>query len=368
MLAMNDPVFERRMEQFRTKVQQHINLADDEISRLTSYLSTIKGDILEANDKLNRLQLRLIQTSQEQSGTSKRQQAALNTKISRIKAAYNKRLQEMNAEHAEETSKLQKNFQKAIDEIHGTLKAKVEQETAPTNELIKQTKAKLQAMQNTFGVSDKIRDDDALEDIKSIQEVEISQQKQLEKAIQKRTQERLDSLLQAKSRLADCVATIDEMERNHETQMNSYKLKLEALDAQYQNKVKRENERQTKSIEALKRKLSESEKRNFSLQRTIHKIEHHHKMQLDATVREGDNLQYSIKTQEVQTQIQLKENDKLKNLMGKLQLLKNKLETRENELINERTDNESLKREINRLKHESQIAKRRQARTAITQL
>lgn len=365
---MNDPVFERRMEQFRNKVQQHINLADDEISRLTTYLSTIKGDILEANDKLNRLQLQLVQIAQEQSGTNKRQQAALNTKISRIKAAYNMKLQEINALHAEDTSKLQKTFQKAIDEIHSNLKSKVEQETAPTNELIKQTKAKLQAMQNTFGVSDKKQDDEALADIQSIQEVEISQQRQLEKAIQKRTQERLDSLLQAKSRLADCVATIDEMQRNHETQMNSYKMKIEALDVQYQSKVKRENEKHAKSIEALKRKLNESEKRNFSLQRTIHKIEHHHKMQLDATVREGDNLQHSIKTQEVQTEIQLKENGKLKNLMNKLQVLKGKLETRENELINERTDNESLKREINRLKHESTIAKRRQARTTRSQL
>jgi hypothetical protein len=48
--------------------------------------------------------------------------------------------------------------------------------------------------------------------------------------IQNRNQERLESLLQAKARLADCVSTLEETERNHTSQMASFKAQLEAMD------------------------------------------------------------------------------------------------------------------------------------------
>ena len=363
---MNDPVFERRMEQFQNKVQQHINLADDEIARLTTYLTTIKGDIIETNDQLNRLQIQLIQASQESSGNAKRQQAALNAKISKMKALFNLKLQEMQTTHANDVTSLQDDYQNALNNIHKTMKDRVAQQTAPIDDLIKQTKAKLQAMDSTFGSSRRELDEAAVEDIKAVQEVAIAQQKQLEKAIQKRVQERLDSILQAKSRLSDCVATLEEMERNHASQMNEYKIKLEALDIQYQAKIKRETDNHNRQLVSLKNKINENEKRNFAYQRSIHKIERHHKQQLNSAVREGDNLQYSMKTQEMQNQIAAKENEKLRRLVDKLQVLREKLEKRENELASERSDNESLKREINRLKHESQMAKRRQTRTTVS--
>ena len=49
----------------------------------------------------------------------------------------------------------------------------------------------------------------------------------LEKEIQNQNQERLESILQGKERLQECVETLDEMEKNHSTEMDKYKIKLE---------------------------------------------------------------------------------------------------------------------------------------------
>lgn len=365
---MDDPIFERRVEQFKNKIQQHINLADDEIARLTSYLTTVKGDIEETKDKLNRMQIKLAQTSHEVAGRNKRNQAILNTKIAKLKYLYNMKKQECQSDHNKNISTIQEEFQKMMDSIHSNLKEKVNQETAPIEDEIQKTTTKLQMIQSTIAVSTKVLDETDMDDMKSIQQVELAQQKQLEKAIQKRSQERLDSMLQAKSRLGECVSTLDEMERAHTTQMNKFKVQLDALDIQYQSKLKRENDKHTKMMETLQRKNTESEKRNGALQQTINKIAQHHKMQIASTRREGEHLQLSIKTQEMQTELQSKEEEKSKKYTEKLLLLKQKLESKENQLTAARTENESLKREVNRLKHEARVAKRRQSRATFSQI
>ena len=75
-------------------------------------------------------------------------------------------------------------------------------------------------------------------EFRSSHESEVESIRKLEKQIQKQNQERLNSILQGKTKLQECVETIDEMEKNHNTEMENYKAKLDALDQMYQDKIR----------------------------------------------------------------------------------------------------------------------------------
>lgn len=352
-------LLERRMEQFQYKVQQNINLADDEISRLAGYLSVVRGDITDAQDQLNRISLKTTQLEQQSAGREKRHKANLDTFIASMNTRHHRLMQELQERHAQELSSIHQSFRENIAQIEQLMHEKIQQKTGPVEDLLKKTQTQYQKLVDTQGISAKSLEADALEDIRGLQELEFQRQKRLEATLAARNQERLDSLLQGKARLSDCVNTLEEMERNHASSMETYKTKLETMDQCYHERVKRETERHSRVVESLKRKQSEIEKRADALQKTVQRIQKCHKRQVEDAVREGEMLRTTIESTEAKSQQGERETAKVQEWTNKLQQLKKKLENSENTLMQARTDNETMKREIARLKHEAVMATRR---------
>lgn len=351
---------ERRMEQFQNRVQTNINLADDEIARLQSYLSTVQGEILDVKDKLNSHNIKSAQVQQEVIGRKKRSQAQIDAKIARMKADHHSKIQEIQQLHSDEIKSMQHDFEDTMAQLDQITREKTQKRVGPIEDVMKQTEMTIKKMKDSFGSSERAAETEAINDIKSLQELQYSRQQRLEVAVQKRNQERLESLVQAKTRLSDCVNTLEEMERNHTISMENYKRQLEAMDNRYQEKIKRDSERQNRTTEGLSRKYAEYEKRYRALQRTIKKIKQHHQQQIEEAVREGETLKLTAAAYETQTTQSTKEISKIQSNNKLLIDLKRKLETRENELAQARTNNESMKREIARLKHEIRLRKRNQ--------
>jgi predicted nucleic acid-binding Zn-ribbon protein len=104
-------VFERQMEQFQNKVQQNINLADDEISRLSTYLLTLRADIADVQDQLTRTNNKNTQLSTEHSGREKRSHANAETVIARLRAEHHMSMQNLQERYSQEINVLHKNFE-----------------------------------------------------------------------------------------------------------------------------------------------------------------------------------------------------------------------------------------------------------------
>lgn len=352
-------LLERRMEQFQSKVQQNINLADDEITRLASYLQTLKGDIVDVKDQLSRVAIKTAQLQQEATGKEKRYQASIETVVAKLKKEHHSVMKELQERHSQEIAAVYQAYQEEIAEIEKVTNQKIKQRTGPVEELLAQTQNQYKRMVEAQSTVDKTLELESMEDIRVIQELELERQRRLESAIEARNQERLESLLQAKSRLSDCVATLEEMDRNHASKMQSYMTRIETMDSRYQDQMKRETEKHNRVVEQLKRRQYDLDARSAALERTRSKIERNHKRQIEQAIQEGESLKLSIEAHEARSQQTAQESGKVQAWAAKLEQLKKKLESSENNLMQARTENEAMKREIARLKHEARMARRR---------
>jgi hypothetical protein len=107
--------------------------------------------------------------------------------------------------------------------------------------------------------------------------------------------------------------------------------------------VKRHREWHGRVVEGLNQKDAELEKSALSIQKMIQKIENHYKQQNGATEREGELRKTNLASAEA---------CKVQTWRSKLQESKKLVHLRENELVQVRYENESMKRETARLQHE----------------
>jgi chromosome segregation ATPase len=351
-------VFDRQMEQFQNKVQQNINLADDEIARLSNYLSILQADIADVQDQLTRANIKNNQLSQEQSGRDIRSHANAETVIARLRSEHHSFMQGLQDRQSQEINALHHSFEEAITGLEKMSMQKIATKVGPIEGMIHQAKGDHKRIQDSIGAAEQSLQADALTDLRELQTVEHRQQQRLETTVQARTQERLESLIQAKGRLSDCVATLEEMERNHASRMATFKTRLETMDARYREKIQRDTERHNRMTAGVKRKITEFDNRGNALQKTASKIERHHKLQIETAVRDGEYVKADVLAAEARTQASSQESAKVQQWTARLEELKQKLQMRENELLQARNQNDGMKREVARLQHEARIAKR----------
>jgi chromosome segregation ATPase len=356
-------LLDRQMEQFQHRVQQKINLADDEIQRLSTHLSLIKTDILDTSDQLNRTRLKATQLSDQASGRGKCLRAHMEAIVAKMRADHHIQMQELHEKQNQEIHALHNSFGETVAGLENLSVQAITKKAGPIDDVLTQTQTEYSKLQATTGAAGPTIDADSLRDIESLQELDFSRQDRLETLIQSRNEDRLQSLLQAKTRLSDCVNTLEEMELNHTHRMATFKTDLEVMDNAHAQKVKREKERQHRVAEALARRQAAFEKRGKSIERTIRKIERHHKIQVDGAVREAATIQGDVVAAEAKNQVMADQSAKVQNWTAKREEFKKQLESKENELAQARNDNETMKREIARLQHEVRVSQRATERT-----
>lgn len=347
-------VFDRRIEHFQHKVQVNINLADDEIGRLSNDLTEIQGEINQTKDQLNRVNIILSQSEQAKLGKTSRDIAKKKAKIAKIKTQHENEILELVEKHRKEMETLQHDYQESLSRLEVWAQKREAQRTGNIDLAIKQAQEMSQQLLSTVGRAEKAAIEDASPDVEELNEIEYARLTRLETAVRQKNDERYAALMAAKSRLSDCVTTLEEMERNQILKINSLQNKLKALDASYQMRQKRCVDQNTHAIDTLKRKLEEAKKKEEMMRESIDKVEHIQKRQIYSTVREGEELRLTMQAVNSEPRREASK-DGDENSFAEYEKLKKILEAKENELINARTENESMKRELGRLKHESKM-------------
>jgi chromosome segregation ATPase len=351
-------VFDRKMEQFQHRVQQKINLADDEIQRLSAHLTRMKTDILDTKDELSRAKTKATQVTQELSGRTKTTQAHTDTVIAKLRAEHHMAMQELQERQSQEIGGIHQKFDDALAALEQLSVQKIARRTSALDEQLASAERQFGSLREASGRPAQAPAPDARQDTESLQRLGAEREERLEALIQARNQERLDSLLQAKSRLSDCVGTLEEMERNHATRMATFKSRLDAMDAAHGDKQRREEERQARAAGGLRRRQGELEKRARSIQKTIARLERHHAAQVAAALREGQQLQGGVAAAAARGQAAAEQGAKLQQWQARCAQARARLAQREGELAQARADNEAAKREVARLQHEARAPRR----------
>jgi chromosome segregation ATPase len=270
-------------------------------------------------------------------------------------------MQELQERHSQEVTAIHQSYEEAIAELEQRSIQKITVKTGPFDEMLSQAQAQFEKLHETMGTADRALEHDAFGDIAAVQELEEGRHRRLESTIRTRNEERLESLVQAKTRLSDCVKTLEEMERNHMNRMGSFKSRLDQMDANYNEKLRRRSEGYGRTCNTLNRRKSELETRARLLEKTIKKIGRQHTAQVEKAVGEGQMLKTSLASVEAKNKLTEEESEKVQAWTGKAQELRKRLEERENALVHARTDNEAMKRELAMIQHQARLARRKTA-------
>ena len=356
-----DDVMNRRIERFRNKVQVNINLADDEIMRLSNDLMRLQGEVDSTKDELNRVSIQLQQKENASAGKVSREQAKYSSKVSKVIIQNQNEINEINKQHKENVAREQKDFQKSIDQLKERCDQEEAKKTQKIDSEMKQIEEQKRIFENTIqNASNSVleEDEDVIYEITSIENSRLSQ---LQRSIISKNNERHQLLISAKYRLSQCVDRLDEMEERHRMAINSLNLQLQSLDNKYHTRIRLLQENSKREIARLKNKYETFKQREENLQEAIDRVEDNQKRQMLAAVQEGEELKRTItmshNTSVSQSSINENENS-TQNITNDYNELKKKLEEKENELVKARTENESLKREVARLQYQSTLKKR----------
>lgn len=351
--------FDHRLEQFKAKLQQHININDDEIARLADYLNSVKTEIIEYRDKMNRFRLQADQAQQDSVGRRKRQKAQVESKVAKLVADHHIFIQELNDRNQKELDEIQKDYETSMAQIDDWAQNQVNNKVNPVENEINKVKRQMELVKTSH---DEDPEDDALYYLETGQQLELEKIHNLESELRDRNKDRLAQLLNAKNQLASCVSTLEDLEHAHTSKMDKLRSSLEMIDKKYDSKLEsteKDHERKTKQ---LKKKLNDLNTQISKLQTSIKKVQSEYTQQMFDASKTNDQIKLSLhastasKPSLSHSQSQVTETQ---NVTLQLDQLRARLAESENVLIEERNCNEALKREISRLRDESKIASRR---------
>lgn len=352
---------DRRIEQFQVKVQQKINLADDEIARQSDYLNNLQAEISEYEDKMNRFTMKSDQLSEEKNGRKRRQKAQYEAKVAKLKAEHHASMQEIQSIQSKEVNTMNEDFENTLAEIEKSSSARVNARVQPVESDIEKVTSIIAKLKENMHNTERLMDPHAEEDIKETQKLEITRIQKLEKLLNKRSSERLTSLVKAKEQLADCVSTLEELEQQHTITMDNLRSKLQNMDAKYDEKLAKDTAQHQRNMDAIRRKIRETQKKTAALQKAMKKAEQRHKEQIMSASKESEQLKLDFKMITSRKETQRKEDNEAQVILSQLDKLRKEKDTYEATLSNARGENEALKREIGRLSYEIRLAKRREA-------
>jgi hypothetical protein len=198
-------------------------------------------------------------------------------------------------------------------------------------------------------------------EVEATLQIECDRIAALEKQAKERNADRLNSLVQGRTQLTQCVRTLEEMEQKHQGDMANLKQKLDVQDVKYREKMRGVTENHNRQKGALLRKVEEAETRAGQARKSLKRVERHFKREIGAVRAENEQLQGEfaiITTAEI---TRMREESEIKEAEKQMAQLRGELDRRETLLFKLRAGTQMTRRELARITHEAALAKRRAA-------
>jgi chromosome segregation ATPase len=352
---------DRRLEQFQAKVQQKITLADDEIVRSEEYLDQLRSKIGEVEDQIHRVELQVQQRADEKGGSQKRRVAANHAEAASMKRDHHAVLTEYLARFQEEDDALRAGFDAQFSEMERYVQARAAERSEPIQEKMSKITTMIGQLREKVDEETKKVDPTAQLEIEATLQIECDRIASLEKQAKDRNADRLNSLVQGRTQLAQCVRTLEEMEQKYYGDMTNLKQKLDLQDRKYQERLKSLSENHNRQKETLSRKIDEAETRTGQARKSLKRMERHFKREMGGVGSENEQIQAEFANMTTAEMKRMREEGEIVEAENQMTQLRGELEKREGLLLKIRSQTQMMRRELARIKHERVLAKRRAA-------
>jgi hypothetical protein len=206
---------DRRIQRFQFKVQQRLNLADEELARLAAYHRSLAAEIAGATDQLRIFTNQTTQSQEQSSGKEKKQQSERDAIMAQLRADHVQRISEIEQGHADEITECQQDFQKVIEQLNAWSQQQVAKASADVEADLGRTASAIERERTDIRNMEDPNKSAEAECARQSLEFETNRIQGLEEKVKQLSQERLDRLNLLKDRLADSLNILEELERVH---------------------------------------------------------------------------------------------------------------------------------------------------------
>ena len=350
-----------------------MELADDEIERLKNYLNSVKIEILDLKDQITRYEHQYQQDQHEKKGKQIKELSKKDAQLAKIEADHHAAILDLNKAHQTRIDMMNNDFDKSLAEIEENSSKKTERELKKYDDLaakmedqIKKAAKRLNKTKDTsFNSGDEEEDsfdaeDDENKYMQDTLNLEQQKIKTLEDNIKQRDQERLQALTKSKKQLNEAVNALESMEKAHVQKMDEYKKAIDTMDEKYKKTIHSLSNGQKKQLMPGKKRIFAAEKQIQQLQQQISKTEEQQNVKLLSLTDKRDRLKAEF-VSVTSKSIEIPSFEEAHEAERQAEAMRKQLEKRENDLLAARSENQSIKRELGRLKHIVRVNQRRTA-------
>ena len=343
-------VLNRQIQAFQFKIQQSLNLYDEEIERMSVHLNKTKTMILEAQQHLRELDHQIVELDMFKTGNDRRRMAGVNTILARARLEHKQMIQNLQSQHRHDIENLQRGFEEEMDQISTRSTQKLKESTSSLDAELAKTQHKIDKFRKT---SLRITQEDQAIQNASFQEIQNTEYEviaELQYIVDQRNKERLNNLQSSRAKLLHCADLMNSLTHNHNIDIHERQRAIVSIDKKYQTDLEQFQKTRKQELTRLALTLSQAQNRSRKLEKAAQHLEQANKTQLTKTIRDFEILK---RRASVDVPL-LKETDlaQLENIKKQIHKQRQKVDAGENRLREIRDENESLRKEIWRIRHE----------------
>jgi hypothetical protein len=349
---MQGQKLKRQIQAFRHKIQQAVAVKDDEIGRMMQQLILYKTEITESRIRLHRLHRSVEAAKHRMQGGRKYGEATLKECIARKEVNYTESILQLQASQTAEIDGIQKQFAEMLTRLNESNQTDEIARMKSVEDQIVQLKAEIASCQESIAeaMSDQ---SEGPESSSLVAECELIAD--LQTKVRVRTAERLEGLKHSKTRLTECLQLLEDMESTHETNVAEYHQKLDDIDACYQLELQRLTESGTEEKAGQKARLDKARRNLAALERALQKLQSGQKENLKVIASSYSAVHPQFSSSAPMESEEARKVQKRRLAMKGLNRI---LAVREKALDECRLTNDSLRRELEGVKHEIRFAER----------
>lgn len=355
-----------RIEAFQFRVQTHINVADDEIARLKSFLNSIKAEIADAEDQLNKFTTQYECLNSQEKGHAIKKELSKETELSNLRMGHYSAISHLREYHSYQLNSVHRDFEKYFNNIDVWLAKKIIKSTASIDQKIEKLKLQLQQVKevrdNVKRSGENSNNDD--EEIKMHSKLESDATYRLEESLQEKQQIHYELLSELKDQLREVVTMIEDEERAHVLKVSEMKRKIDAIDKKFQIKLKQEVDKHEREIKIANKKLQDVRNHARIIHQRLLESRLQNAQKMSEVMIDSENIKSSVSQNGALLRVPEQKfiyTSPFRADERNVERFRRKLEIDQNILLQERTRNEVLRREIARTNHELRVASHRSA-------
>ena len=342
---------DRYVQKIQFRIQELIDLKDDEIDRLAKQLTEYQRVIREKQDALRRLEYTLDIKSSEINGMDRKTYAEGQSLIAKKVSDHHERMMDLQDQYQNEVKAIQYEFETTLKRFHKFSQEQFEEQEDGFNKEVADAVQELNEVRQAL--AEAMDESTILENstMAHTAEVDANHISRLQKIVMEKNEERKVGLYRSREQLQTLVSFLDEMDREHQSKVEVLRNRIDEDYRQYQTSLAALTRERNTNIMSLRQTLARSSERGKKLQLRFRNVKQEQDARLAHSTNELIEMRDRAALSPVNPNLDLGEQRKVDQKRMKVQRKRDEFSAKEKKLAKVQNENMSLVRSVAQARH-----------------